>query len=98
MAVSRSSFHSRKPTPTGKVGCAGGRSNWVFEMIDDASFRSWPVSLVVTPGPMNPRPPVLDTATASDGPATTAIGALTRNGLVTHGKADRTRAVIVIGV
>lgn len=69
-----------------------------FEIIDDASSRFWPVSLVSIPGPINPSPPALDTATASAGPAITAMGAFTRNGLVTHGKADRIRVVILIGI
>jgi len=49
-------------------------------------LRFFPVPLASIAGPMNPRPPARETATAKAGPADMDIGALARRGFLTQGK------------
>lgn len=91
-AVSISSLQSWKPTPIGRAGDdddMAARSAFSFSMRDDASSRSASMSCVFTPGPMNPRPPARETATARAGPDMTRVGALIIMGLETHGYSDK---------
>ena len=55
------------------------------EMRLDASWRDGERSEGEAPGPMNPRPPAEETATASLGPAITFMGAPIMRGDVVHG-------------
>lgn len=98
IAVSKSSLHSWKPTPTGSDEALDEISLKLDGEFDDAledvaelfsaaetSSRSATISDVLTVGPRKPIPPARDVARANAGPAMTRIGALTINGVVAQG-------------
>jgi len=74
-----------KPTPMGSTleGLGGGRED--SESMALASRRAGSRSVGWAPGPMKPRPPALEIATAKAGPDIMRIGAPTMRGVVVHG-------------
>ena len=81
--------------PTGRQEFAGGNTLNADEDEDedvlalfsspDASSRLTVMPCVSAAGPMNPKPPARDTATANAGPDITRIGALAMKGRDTQG-------------